>query len=60
MYTFEDFHNIELLIIDFCKRNLNGHARIGKAIANCIAIIFRRPDMDNIQYFKQLLDWCLN
>ena len=59
-YRTEKFIKIELLVIDFCKRSLQGTARLGKAVSGCIAVLFRRPDMKNIEDFKKFLYWGLN
>lgn len=56
-YQTEVFGKIELLIIDFCKRSIYSSSRIGEAVGKCIAVIFRRPDMCDLQQYKELLYW---
>ncbi len=59
-YKTKPFKNIELLILDYCKRNMKSPSRIGDGLAECIAVLFRRPDMDDVSLFKEMINWGLN
>lgn len=60
MFKTEGFERIELMILDFCKRKLRSSSRIGESISCCVAVIFRRPDMNNVEFFKEILFWGLD
>lgn len=58
-FSEQQFDLIELLILDYLKRSLNGSSRIGEAVSLCISVLFRRTDMRDLQIYKDLIFWGL-
>lgn len=53
----KNFDIIELLILDFLKYLLRMSSRIAEGISLCFRVLFRRPDMANILYITETIQW---
>ena len=53
----ETFEQIELLILDFLKSLLRKTSRIAEVVSLCFSVLFRRPDMANVVFITDTVQW---
>lgn len=45
------FTSLDLLILDFLKKMMDGNLKIGIMTSKCVEMLFRRPDMKKFEIF---------